>query len=233
MRSPIMSIAAILIILAFATATYQRNAIWRNPETLGKDNIKKSPGKVRVYYDVGNYFVTQGRIDEAIELFQAAIRVRPTSEEYNNLGLAYESKGMIGPAMEMFQFAIYLDAANAVAYNNLGKVSLLYQNRIDDAITLFNKAIALKPGYIDATINLAAAHIRGRRFQDAVPLLNVVLSKDPSREDAHYNLGAAYHCLHDAGAAQRELDILRGTGSPLAVRLDAFTSRPCDKGRQK
>lgn len=230
MRYPIVSFASILIILLFSTATYQRNAVWRNPETLGRDNIKKSPGKGRVYYNLGNYFVTQGRIDEAIELFQAAIRVRPTSEEYNNLGLSYESKGMIGPAMEMFQVAISLDAANAEAYNNLGKVYLLYQNRIDDAIMLFNKAIELKPGYIDASINLAAAHLRERRFQDAVPLLAAVLMREPGRDDAHYNLGVTYHCLHDIRAVQRELETLRGIGSPLADRLESFTSRPCGGG---
>ncbi len=232
MRYTIMSSVAILIMLAYSATTYQRNAIWHNPETLGKDNIKKSPGKGRVYYNLGNYFISQGRTDEAIEQFQAAIRVRPTSEEYNNLGLAYESKGMIDYAVEQFQFAIYLDAANAAAYNNLGKVYLFYQNRIDIAIIQFMKAIELKPGYTDPVINLAAAYIRGKRFRDAVPLLETVLTKEPGRLDAHYNLGAAYHCLSDTGAANRELDVIRGTGSPLTIRLETFMSRPCDSGQQ-
>lgn len=226
-----MGLAAILIILICSAATYQRNAIWRDPETLGRDNIRKSPGKGRVYYNLGNYFVTQGRLDDAIEQFQAAIRVRPTSEGYNNLGLVYESKGIVDSAVEMFQFAVFLDPANAEAYNNLGKAYLLYQNRIDDAIPLFNKAIALRPGYIDATLNMAAAHIRGRRFRDAVPLLETILAKEPARDDARYNLGVAHYCLKDVGAGQRELDILRGKRSPLAGRLEAFMSRSCDKER--
>ena len=226
-----MSSLAILILLTYTTATYQRNAIWHDPETLGKDNIKKSPGKGRVYYNLGNYFVAQERIDDAIEQFQEAIRVRPTSEEYNNLGLAYESKGMIDPAVEMYHLAIRFDAANAEAYNNLGKVYLLFQNRIEDAIVLFNKAIELKPDSIDASINLAAAHIRGRRFHDAVPILETVIAKEPGRADAQYNLGVAYHCLGNAGASYKIVDILRGSGSPLADRLERFMSRPCDRGR--
>jgi tetratricopeptide (TPR) repeat protein len=233
MRYATMVFIAILILLASSTATYHRNAIWSNPETLGKDNIKKSPGKGRVYYNLGNYFVAQDRIDEAIEQFRAAIRVKPTSEEYNNLGLAYESKGMIDAAIDMFQFAISLDASNAEAYNNLGKVYLLYQSRIDEAIQLFTRALVLKSPFADASLNLAAAHIRGRRFFDAIPLLKTVLAKEPGRLDAHYNLGVAYHCLSDAGAAMRELDILRGNGDPLAVRLERFMSRPCDNSTQK
>ncbi len=223
----IMSLAAILIILSYASATYQRNVIWQNPETLGKDTIRKSPGKGRVYYNLANYFAKQGRFDEAIELFQTAIRVRPTSEEYNNLGLAYESRGMINSAVEMFQLALYLDAANAEAYNNLGKIYLLFLNRNDDAINLFKRAIELRADYTDATINLAAAHIRKKRFHDAIPLLQAVIAKEPEREDAHYNLGLAYHCLGIAGAAKKELEILRGNGSPLADRFERFTSRRC------
>lgn len=228
-----MGFAAILIILICSAATYQRNAIWYDPETLGRDNIRKSPGKGRVYYNLGTYFVTQGRLDDAIEQFQAAIRVRPTSEEYNNLGLAYESKGMVDSAVEMFQFAVSLDPANPEAYNNLGKAYLLYQNRTDDAIALFNKAIALRPGLSEATLNLAAAHIRARRFRDAVPLLETILAKEPGRDDARYNLGVAHYCLKDVGAGQRELDILRERRSPLADRLEAFMSRSCGKEQQR
>lgn len=157
--------------------------------------------------------------------------MRPNSEEYNNLGLAYESKGMVDAAVEMYHMAIRWDAANAEAYNNLGKVYLLYQNRIEDAMMLFNKAIELKPDSIDASINLAAAHIRGRRFHDAVPILETALAKEPGRADARYNLGIAYHCLGNAGASNKEVEILRGNGSPLADRLARFMGRPCDRGR--
>jgi len=222
---------AILLVLTYSTATFQRNAIWHDPETLGKDTIKKSPGKGRVYYNLGNYYVAQERIDDAIEQFQAAVRVRPTSEEYNNLGLAYESKGMIEAAIEMYQLAIRFDAANAEAINNLGKVYLLFQNRVEDAILLFNRAIELNPDFIEASINLAAAHLRGRRFHDAVPILEAVIAKEPGRADARYNLGVAYHCLGNVSASYGVLDFLRGTGSPLADRLERFMSRPCDHSR--
>jgi len=231
MRYTIMGSLAILIILTYSTATHLRNAIWHDPETLGYDNIKKSPGKGRVYYNLGNYFAAQDRIDDAIEQFQAAVRVRPNSEEYNNLGLAYETKGMVDAAVEMYRMAIRWDAANAEAYNNLGKVYLLYQNRIEEAMMLFNKALELRPDSIDASINLAAAHIRGRRFHDAVPILETVIAKGPGRADAHYNLGVAYHCLGNAGASNNEMEILRGNGSPLADRLERFMGRPCDRGR--
>jgi tetratricopeptide (TPR) repeat protein len=222
-----MDIVIILIILACSTLTYVRNSVWRDPETLGRDTIRKSPGKGRPYYNLGNYFVAQGRLDDAVREFEAAIRVRPTSREYNNLGLVYESKGMIDSAVEMYHYAISMDASNAEAYNNLGKVELMFHNRIDEAIALFNKAVQLKKDYMDASINLAAAYIRGRQFSNAVPILEAVIAKEPGRLNAHYNLGIAYYCLGRASSAQSERNFLLNNNASLAERLDRFMTNPC------
>jgi len=228
MRSISMIIPAILILLALSTLSYQRNIIWGDDETLGLDMIKKSPGKARAYRDLGIYYISQERIDEAIALFETAIRVQPTSQEYNNLGLIYESRGLIDAAIDMFRRAIFLDSSNAQAYNNLGKAYLLYQGRIDEAIQLFTRALELKTPYADASLNLAAAHIQGRRFSAAVQILEALIMRESGRFDAHYNLGIAYHCVGDSRGAQRELDILRGADPSLAMRLERLMSSPCD-----
>ncbi len=223
-----MIMPAILILLAYSTVTYHRNVIWGDPEIMGLDMIKKSPGKGRVYYNLGNYYVSQDRLDEAIAQFQAAIRVRPNSQEYNNLGLAYESKGLINAAIDMYRRAIFLDASNEEAYNNLGKAYLLYEGRIDEAIPLFIKALELNASYADASLNLAAAHIQGRRFPAAIPILEALISHNADRSDAHYNLGIAYHCAGDSRGAQRELNFLRGANPSLAIKLERLMSSPCD-----
>jgi tetratricopeptide (TPR) repeat protein len=223
-----MIIPAILILLALSTVTYQRNIIWSDPETLGLDMIKKSPGKGRAYYNLGNYYVSRDRTDDAIALFETAIRVRPNSQEYNNLGLAYESKGLIDAAIDMFRRAIFLDASNAEAYNNLGKAYLVYQGRIDDAIPLFTKALELNASYADASLNLAAAHIQARRFSVAIQILEALIAHEAGRFDARHNLGIAYHCMGDSRGAQRELDILRGADPSRAVKLEQLMSSPCD-----
>jgi len=228
MRSRTIIMPAILILLAYSAVTYQRNVIWGDPEMLGLDMIKKSPRKGRVYYNLGNYYVSQNRIDEAITMFETAIRVRPTSQEYNNLGLAYESKGLINAAIDRYQRAIFLDGSNEEAYNNLGKAYLLYEGRIDEAIPLFTKALELNATYADASLNLAAAHIQSRRFSVAVRMLEALVTRDAGRSDAHYNLGLAYHCVGDSRGAQRELDILRGADPSLAMRLEKIVSKPCD-----
>lgn len=155
MRGAIFIIVVFLIITGLAIATFERNLVWRDPLTVLKDNVSKSPGKGRVHYNLGRQLISEGRIDEAIEQFQTAIRLRPTSEAYNNLGSAYQDKGMIDRSIKLYQTALLLDATNAEAYFNLGRAYLFTKGGNNDAIAMLAKAIALKPDYPDATINLA------------------------------------------------------------------------------
>jgi tetratricopeptide (TPR) repeat protein len=216
------------MILALAGASYQRNRAWMNSLLLLEDNVKKSPGKARPHYNLGLQLSLIGRIDEAIGYFRAAIRLRPTSEEYNNLGNAYEAKGLIDQAAEQYRMAISLDTANAEAYHNLGRVHILSGADIDTAIILLSKAISLRPDYTDAYVNLSAAYLSKKKYHDAVRLLESVASKTVVRPDAHMNLGVAYYFLGNLSAANRELDILRRLDAQYAIQLERLMNRPYD-----
>lgn len=231
-ENKIILIAAVLILLTLTAATFQRNVIWRNPLTLWGDSVRKSPGKARIHYNLGTRLALEGRIDDAIEHFQTAIRLRPTSKEYNNLGKAYQDKGLINQAIEQFQLAISLDSANAEAYYNLGRAYIVSNAGNSDAIAMLTKATMLKPDYTDAYINLAAAYIKAKRFNDAAQLLGPLIEKNGGRPDAHFNLGVAYYCLGNFGAAGRELNILKSLDSQYAVQLEQFISQPHANGRQ-
>jgi protein O-mannosyl-transferase len=218
-------VGAAIAIVALACVTWQRNLVWRDPETLWQDALSKSPGKGRVYYNLGTVLSAQGRTDEAIECFLTAIRLRPTSEEYNNLGSAYQTKGLFDQAIEMHRRAIDMKPDNAEAYYNLGRAYLSLSERFDDAIALFSKAIKLDPRYADAYVNLAAAYIKGRRYGDAVKLLEEHRPLLESRPDMHANLGLAYYLIGDAGGAERELAILRGAAPTMAANLEKYMAQ--------
>lgn len=215
-----------LILFALTAATFQRNAIWGNPLTLWGDSVSKSPGKARIHYNLGIRLALEGRIDDAIEHFQTAIRLRPTSKEYNNLGKAYQDKGLNHQAIEQFQLAILLDSANAEAYYNLGRAYTLSSAGNNEAIAMLTKATTLKSDYTDAYITLAAAYLKAKRFNDAAQLLGPVIEKNNDRPDAHFNLGVAYYCLGNFGFADRELNILKSLDSQYAVQLEQFISQP-------
>lgn len=90
------SAAAVLVVtvLVLATATYARNAVWKNELTLWSDAIAKHPDNPRGYNMVGSYYRANFRIYEAIDYFRKALEVDNSyAGARSNLGNAYIQTG--------------------------------------------------------------------------------------------------------------------------------------------
>ena len=67
---------------------YARNTVWQDEVALWEDVLKKSPYKARPNYNLGVFYMKQGRLDDAIKAYQTAIKLKPDYvEAYNNMGL--------------------------------------------------------------------------------------------------------------------------------------------------
>lgn len=96
-----------------------------------------------------------GRLDQAIEKFQQAIRVNPSSKQaYYNLGIALMQRGRGEEALRSYGAALQLDPSSVEVRNNAA-VALAQMGRVDDAIGQLSEIIRLKPGNVDAHVNLA------------------------------------------------------------------------------
>ena len=152
------------------------------------------------------------------------------SRGYNNLGLSLADTDRKEEAIPLLQRAVALDANNAEAFYNLGRVYLFYPDRVNDAIPLFQRALELKPDYDDAAINLAAAYIKLRKPAEAEKLVTAVIARDPDKPAAHFNLGVAYCLGGDLPGAERELAMLRRLDPLLGEQLEQFISRSSGAG---
>jgi tetratricopeptide (TPR) repeat protein len=72
----------------------------------------------------------------------------------------------------------------------------------------FEKAVQLKPDYLDALVNLGEAYIDANRVQQSLPLLRKAIELEPESTEAHDFLGAALFRLGDREAAMEQLQIL-------------------------
>jgi tetratricopeptide (TPR) repeat protein len=81
---------------------------------------------------------------------------------------------------------------DAEAHNNLG-VSYHVQGRVDLAISEYEKALNINPGFADAHSNLGAAYYARREIDLAIKEWQEALRIDPSLAQTHYNLGTAYY----------------------------------------
>ncbi len=106
------------------------------------------------FYNIGVIYSDMKMFDEAIKAYAAALKVNPESAPaYNNLGLIYEKMLKLDEAEAFYRRSITSDRLYVRAYNNLGE---LYARRGDykKAITLWQKALEIEPGYETAKKNI-------------------------------------------------------------------------------
>ena len=120
-----------------------------------------SPSLATTYSNMGDLYGKQGKYDEALKLFEKALKIReqvldPLSPRlaisYNNIGLAYHKKGNNDEALKWLEKAVHiqeqvLDPLSdnlAISYVNIGFIYFRIKN-YDKALKYFNKAL---PGCI-------------------------------------------------------------------------------------
>jgi tetratricopeptide (TPR) repeat protein len=193
-----LGISATAVLSALLICTGFQVRYWRDSVTLFKHAIKVTANNVVAYNGLGVTYDNLGRLTEAIEAFQQAIRIRPAYTDayynvvaYNGLGVTYDKLGRRQEAIEAFQQAIRIMPAYTDAYYNLG---ITYSNLglWTEAIEAFQQAIKLKPDYVDAYNNLGNAYDEFGYRQEAIEAYKQAIKIKPDNSEAHYNLGVVY-----------------------------------------
>lgn len=110
-------IVAVVIVLALAGASVQRNTRWHTLLAMWEDCVKKSPNKSRTHNNVGNCFVLRHEYFPAIEEYQKAVALEPGNmEAHFNLAQALDIVGLYNQAMRSYDvFCRYAPPPLAVA----------------------------------------------------------------------------------------------------------------------
>lgn len=99
----------------------------------------------RGYLNLGSALLDQGRVDEAIEAFRAAIAMQPgLAAAHQQLGVAMLRSGKLSDAEKALQDALKNDDGDPQSYHDLGLV-LFEQGRADEAIAAWRQAVRLQP----------------------------------------------------------------------------------------
>jgi len=188
-KAVILLLAVIVIVLS--TATYARNAVWRNELSLWEDVVRKSPGNARGHFNLGVAYNYKGLLTKAIEHLEIALLLKPgDAETYYNLALAYSSKGMADKAIEHFTTAIRLKPDFQAAHYDIG-VDYLSLGLFDRAIEHFEAALKLKPNDPAAHNNLGIAYASMGMTDLAIEHFRTALKLKPDFQNAYSNLDLA------------------------------------------
>lgn len=181
-----------IILVVFGTMSIFQNRVWRSNESLWRDAITKSPEKVDPRYNLGIALLDANRTEEAIEVFENALRLHPGNAKlHGNLGSALLDKGSTDEAIKHLLLAVQKMPAYFNAYYNLG-VAYERKGRTDDAIAQFQFALNLVPESAETHNNLGSVLLDKGLTDKAIEHLQYALRLDPNLAIAHYNLGNAY-----------------------------------------
>ena len=174
--------AGLVIVACMATARSQV-AHWRSNTTLWEHALAVTTGNHVAHNSVGNILMREGRVDEALAHYTAAVHYRPGyALGHGSLGLALARQGRFDDAIAHYAEALRLDPGLANAHYNLG-LALARLGRDAEALPHFEEAVRLKPDSAETRRVLAAALAAAGRTTDAVAQYAEVLRIDP--EDAN------------------------------------------------
>lgn len=161
--SRILPLIQIVLLLPLCCLTWRQCGPYHDPEALWRDNLAKNPNSYVGHLNLGNELFKQGRLDEALEQFRAAVTLHPGGDhEQANLGTALLEKGLYAEAIPHLQAALAVNPQYMDAENSLG---LAYSRAGDDdaAVTHFRQALKIQPKSLGVMMNLGSTlHHEGK-----------------------------------------------------------------------
>jgi Flp pilus assembly protein TadD len=175
--------AANLALLYFADQDYNKAIGILQPV------VKHDTTSARAYYFLGRSYMALKRNVEAEPYLEKAAELDSRSTEYvYYLAVVKDFLGKANAAETGYKETIAKEPDNFEAYQRLG-VLYIKTDRNLDAISMFERAAAIKPGDLDANIALGAAHMRAGHADKAEEIRQWLEQRNPQAAAKMTRLG--------------------------------------------
>jgi len=208
--------------------SWKQARIYRDPETLWFDTLKKNPGFWMVQNSVTTILLQKGQIAEAFSLLQKITNPDNVVTQ-NNFGHALLLMGQVDAAYGHLKKAIELDPTYVAAYNNMGS-TLLEKGQLEESYAYLANALRIDPDLVAARFNIANTLLQMGRAEEAHSHLQKALERAPNDAEAQKNMAWILATCPDArfrnGAkavelAERANELTKGRNPVMAVTLAA------------
>lgn len=140
------------------------------------------------YSNLGNALLKQEKFDEAVEMFDRALRIDPTDAvAHYNMGNAMLALNKFADAARHFEDAARLRPDYAESYANWG-AALGGEGDADGAVKQFRHALDINPSLIEARYNLGKALAQRGHPAEAIDQFRELLKTDPGRLEARFQI---------------------------------------------
>jgi Flp pilus assembly protein TadD len=167
--------------------------------------------------------VHDGDLAAAAQYYQQAWSLSPTNTDIiGDVATLLQSLGRLDEAIALKEYAVARDPVNPRAHHNLGN-AYRWARRWDAAISQYNSALSLSPGYIGAETGIGQAFLGKEEPEAALEAIQSEASK-PWRL---IGLSMAYHALGRSANSNAALTDLVGSWGTDAAYNIAYVLAYC------
>lgn len=149
--------------------------------------LEYNPQKGESYNQYGYILMMQGKIDEAISVFNKGLSI--DSSNFNlqmNKGVCYHNKEEYEAAIENYDKAILLKDDAALLYLNKGIIYTNFLLQYDLALENLRKVLSLNPSNKEALENIGIVYLKKGELEKSLLHFNNIIKENPANGRAFY-----------------------------------------------
>jgi serine/threonine-protein kinase len=188
-------------------------------------SIAIEPDAVIAYANLSSVLLRQNRSDEALQVLQQGLQIRPNGRLYNNLGNALFNRGDYVGAAQAFEESVSGKKGNANDYlrwANLGDTLRWIPGRTAASNNAYRQAVNLLKPLLERSgskpILMSRMGLYSARVGDrpaAIAYTTQALKADPANADVRFRAAMVHEILGDRDTALTELALAQARGYPV------------------
>jgi serine/threonine-protein kinase len=205
------------------TVFYEQNKMLEAEQAF-RMSIHLQPDAVYAYSNLSGILLIQKRIDEALQVIQTGLQIRPSDLLYTNLGNVQFQQGDYVAAARSFELAVSPDKGNPedyLSWANLGDTLLWIPGRRDEARQDYQKAINLLSSRLEKRPNdailvsrMGLYAARSGQIQRVRDLVGKAIELMPKDASVQFRAAFSYELIGERQAALQAIKKARVLGYP-------------------
>jgi protein O-mannosyl-transferase len=194
----VITLAYGVVLLLLSISTWVEAGYWKNGVTLFERALQVTSKNYTAHYQLGNEFMRQGRLEQAIHHFTESVRIRPDHFlARHNLGSALVREGRFDEAIPHYQEAVRIRPTEGGLFFSLGN-ALAHQGRSEEAVRAYTEALRIDPADWMSHTNLGYILLQDGKVRKAIRHFSEALRLNPEDRKARHNLRVAVDRLEKA-----------------------------------
>ena len=181
--------AVMLVLGACAVRTRQQLQYWQNSEKLFGHALAVTDNNIVAMNNVGVVLFDQGRVEEAMDYFERALRVEPEFKRVEKAAVGLGVKRGAEQGNDSRR-AVVVNPARMDALFNMGN-ALAGRGQYAKAVDYFAAVLRIEPNEHQTLNNLANSLVKLGRLDEAITNYELAIRLKPDGAKAHKGLAAA------------------------------------------